>query len=129
MVESGIKSEKIINQIALKATTQAIQSGSGSFGGNKRKEDVATIIPGPRQNWRGVRHPYAQSQSQIYVQDPYNHPRHYVPPQNSLYSISSPQYSIYNTQPYVQTSSYPQWRAPTPQNHLPTPLTYPSPSI
>ncbi|KAM3377038.1 hypothetical protein P3S68_009451 [Capsicum galapagoense] len=53
MVESGIKSEKIISQAALKATIQAIQNGSGSFGGNKRKEDVATIIPGPRQNWRG----------------------------------------------------------------------------
>ncbi|KAF3678965.1 putative cell differentiation protein RCD1 -like protein [Capsicum annuum] len=53
MVESGIKSEKIISQAALKATTQAIQSGPGSFGGNKRKEDVATIIPGPRKNWRG----------------------------------------------------------------------------
>ncbi|KAM3327189.1 hypothetical protein P3S67_002315 [Capsicum chacoense] len=127
MVESGIKSEKIISQATLKTTTQADQSGLGRFGGNKRKEDVTTIIPGPQKNWRGVHHPYAQSQSQIYVQDPYNHPRHYVPPQNPLYSIPSPQYSIYNAQPYVRTPSYPQWHAPTPQNHSPIPQTYPSP--
>ncbi|KAM3301301.1 hypothetical protein P3S67_015802 [Capsicum chacoense] len=128
MVESGIKSEKIISQAALKATTQAIQSSSGRFGGNKRKENVATILPGPQKNWRGVRHPYRQSQSQIYVQDPYNHPWHYVPPQNPLYSILSPQHSIYNVQLYVQTPSYPQWRAPTPKNHSPIPQKYPSPS-
>ena len=47
MVKNRIKSGKIISQAALKATTQAIQSGAGSFGGKKRKEDVETIIPGP----------------------------------------------------------------------------------
>lgn len=47
MVENGIKSRKIINQAALKATTQTIQNCSGSFGGKKRKEDVATVVLGP----------------------------------------------------------------------------------
>ncbi|KAM3360749.1 hypothetical protein P3S68_015603 [Capsicum galapagoense] len=50
MVENGIKSGKIISQVVLKATTQAIQSGSRSFGGKKRKKDVATVVPSPRQN-------------------------------------------------------------------------------
>ncbi|KAM3237444.1 hypothetical protein P3L10_012473 [Capsicum annuum] len=128
MVESRIKFRKIISQTTLKATTQTIQSSSGSFGENKRKEDVATIMLGPRQKWRGARHSYAQSQSQIYVQDPYNHPRHYIPPQNLLYFTPSPQYSIHNAQPYARAPSYPQWRAPTPQDHLPIRQTYPSPS-
>ncbi|KAM3289557.1 hypothetical protein P3S67_017845 [Capsicum chacoense] len=50
MVENGIKSGKIISQAILKATTQAIQNGAGSFGGKKRKEVVATVVLGPRQN-------------------------------------------------------------------------------
>ncbi|KAM3270832.1 hypothetical protein P3S67_029034 [Capsicum chacoense] len=81
MVENGIKSGKIISKAALKATTQAIQSGSGSFGENKRKEDVATVVPAPRQNWRCARQPYAQ---------------------NLLYFISSPQYPSHNAQPYAE---------------------------
>ncbi|KAM3382082.1 hypothetical protein P3S68_007655 [Capsicum galapagoense] len=108
MVENGIKSGKIISQAALKATTQAIQSGSRSFGENKRKDDVVTVVPGLRQNWRCARQPYTQ---------------------NPLYFISSPQYPSYNAQPYARTLFYSQWHAPTTQNHLPTPPTYPSPSI
>ncbi|KAM3235654.1 hypothetical protein P3L10_015691 [Capsicum annuum] len=107
MVENGIKSGKIISQASLKATTQEIQSGSRSFSGNKRKEDVATVVPGTRQNWSGAHQPYAQ---------------------NPLCFISSPQYPSCNAHPYVRTLSYPQWRAPTPQNHLLISVTYPSPS-
>ncbi|XP_075101860.1 uncharacterized protein LOC142177286 [Nicotiana tabacum] len=39
IVENGMKSGKIVSQAALKATTQAIQSGSGSFGNRKKKEE------------------------------------------------------------------------------------------
>ena len=39
MVENGIKSGKIMSQTALRATTQAIQNGSGSFGNRKKKEE------------------------------------------------------------------------------------------
>ncbi|XP_070012993.1 uncharacterized protein [Nicotiana sylvestris] len=38
MVENGLKTGRIISQAALKATTQAIQNGSGSFA-NRRKRD------------------------------------------------------------------------------------------
>ncbi|XP_047267102.1 uncharacterized protein LOC124897771 [Capsicum annuum] len=55
MVENGIKLGKTIIQATLKAITQAIQSGAGSFGVNKRKKDVATVVPGLRQYWRGAR--------------------------------------------------------------------------
>ncbi|KAM3320804.1 hypothetical protein P3S67_008006 [Capsicum chacoense] len=61
MVENEIKSGQIISQASLKETTQAIQSGSRSFGENKREEDITTIVPGPRQNWRCARQPYAQN--------------------------------------------------------------------
>ena len=50
MVENRIKSGKIISQAALKAITQIIKNSAGSFGGKKRKEDVANVVAGPRQN-------------------------------------------------------------------------------
>ena len=53
-------------------------------------------MTGPRQNWRGGHQPHAQ---------------------NPLYFIPSPQYPIYNAQPYARAPSYPQWRAPVIQNH------------
>ncbi|XP_070050585.1 uncharacterized protein [Nicotiana tomentosiformis] len=39
IVENGMKSGKIVSQAALKATTQAIQSRSGSFRNRKKKEE------------------------------------------------------------------------------------------
>ena len=39
MVENGIKSGKIVSQAAIRATTQAIQSGSGNFINRKKKEE------------------------------------------------------------------------------------------
>ncbi|XP_060194989.1 uncharacterized protein LOC132624187 [Lycium barbarum] len=48
IIEEGIKTGRIVGFAALKATTQAIQNGSGSFGGKKKREDVATVAPGPR---------------------------------------------------------------------------------
>ena len=48
IVENEIKSGKIISQAALKEITQAIQSGAGSFGGKKRKEDITTVVPDPQ---------------------------------------------------------------------------------
>ncbi|XP_070039979.1 uncharacterized protein [Nicotiana tomentosiformis] len=40
MVEEGLKSSKIMSYSAIKATTQAIQSGTGSLLGKKKKDDV-----------------------------------------------------------------------------------------
>ncbi|XP_019239571.1 PREDICTED: uncharacterized protein LOC109219564 [Nicotiana attenuata] len=44
MVEEGLKSNKIMSYSAIKATTQAIQSGTGGVIGKKKKEDVAKTI-------------------------------------------------------------------------------------
>ncbi|XP_019232715.1 PREDICTED: uncharacterized protein LOC109213380, partial [Nicotiana attenuata] len=46
MVEEGFKTNKIVSYSAIKAITQAIQSGTGGVIGKKKKEDVATIDSG-----------------------------------------------------------------------------------
>ncbi|XP_070034215.1 uncharacterized protein [Nicotiana tomentosiformis] len=46
MVEEGLKSSKIMNYSAIKATTQAIQSSTGSLLGKKKKDDVAMFVSG-----------------------------------------------------------------------------------
>ncbi|KAF3658884.1 putative benzoate carboxyl methyltransferase-like [Capsicum annuum] len=46
MIEEGIKIGQIVSFAALKATTQAIQSGFGTFEGEKKKEDMATVVAG-----------------------------------------------------------------------------------
>ncbi|XP_070025952.1 uncharacterized protein [Nicotiana sylvestris] len=52
MVEEGLKSSKIMSYSAIKATTQAIQSGTESLLGKKKKEDVAMVVSG---SWHGQR--------------------------------------------------------------------------
>ncbi|XP_070019260.1 uncharacterized protein [Nicotiana sylvestris] len=43
MVEEGLKSNKIMSYLTIKATTEAIQNGTGGVIGKKKKEDVVTI--------------------------------------------------------------------------------------
>ncbi|XP_070011404.1 uncharacterized protein [Nicotiana sylvestris] len=43
MVEEGLRSNKIMSYSAIKATTQAIQSGTGGALGKKKREEVATV--------------------------------------------------------------------------------------
>nr|XP_016474738.1 PREDICTED: uncharacterized protein LOC107796470 [Nicotiana tabacum] len=52
MVEERLKSSKIMSYSAIKATTQAIQSGTGSLLGKKKKDDVAMVASG---SWSGPR--------------------------------------------------------------------------
>ncbi|XP_070039860.1 uncharacterized protein [Nicotiana tomentosiformis] len=52
MVEEGLKSSKIMSYSAIRATTQAIQNGTRSLLGSKKKDDVAMVVSGP---WRGLR--------------------------------------------------------------------------
>ncbi|XP_019248583.1 PREDICTED: uncharacterized protein LOC109227844 [Nicotiana attenuata] len=55
MVEEGLKSSKIMSYSAIKATTQAIQNGTGGVLGKKKKEDVAILSyaqPPPYPQWR-----------------------------------------------------------------------------
>ena len=99
MVENGIKSGKIVSQAAIRATTQAIQSGSGNFT-NRKKEEGSMAASGSRGVQIGTNNPYCQVQ-----QEQYNSPRHYYP---SLYAVL-------NTQAYVRPPSRQQWRGPAPQ--------------
>ncbi|XP_070035362.1 uncharacterized protein [Nicotiana tomentosiformis] len=56
MVEEGLKSSKSMSYSSIKATTQAIQSGTGSLLGKKKKEDVAMFVSGSWHGPRGLPH-------------------------------------------------------------------------
>ena len=99
MVENAIKSGKIVSQAAIRATTQAIQSGSGNFT-NRKKEEGSTTTSGSRGVQMGMNNTYGQVQ-----QEQYNSPQHYYPSQ----------YAVLNTHAYVRPSSHQQWRWPAPQ--------------
>ncbi|XP_060194945.1 uncharacterized protein LOC132624137 [Lycium barbarum] len=101
MVENGIKSGKIVSQVALKATTQAIQNGSGGFGNRKKKEEGSSAAQ------RGTNHQILRGQS--------NSPQHFYLHQGPHYSIAPPQYTVFNTQAYARPPQRQQWRAPAPQ--------------
>ncbi|XP_047266590.1 uncharacterized protein LOC124897616 [Capsicum annuum] len=80
MIDDGIKTKQIISFAALKATTQEIQGGFGTFGGKKKKEDVATIAAGSHSYPKRPPRPDYQPQAQVYDQAPYIPPHHYYPP-------------------------------------------------
>ncbi|XP_019237791.1 PREDICTED: uncharacterized protein LOC109217948 [Nicotiana attenuata] len=130
MVEEGLKSSKIMSYSAIKATTQAIQSGVGSLLGNKKKDDVAMVVSGPWHGQMGSPHQYthSRSQPQAYTQAPYSPPQHYFPSHDPQYSARPPQYHVHHAQSYAQPPPYPQWRAPAPQNTYPNPQPYQYPT-
>ncbi|XP_070010976.1 uncharacterized protein [Nicotiana sylvestris] len=130
MVEEGLKSSKIMSYSSIKTTTQAIQSGTGSLLGKKKKEDVAMVVSGSWHGQRGSPHQYThpRPRPQNYAPSPYNPPQHYFSPQNPQYSARPSQYLVHHAQAYAQPPPYPQWRAPVPQNTYPTPQNaYPPP--
>ncbi|XP_070053934.1 uncharacterized protein [Nicotiana tomentosiformis] len=130
IVEEGLKSSKIMCYSAIKATTQAIQSGTGSLLGKKKKDDIAMVISGSWRGPRGSPHQYTQPrpQPQSYTQAPYNPPQHYFPPQDPQYSVRPPQYHVHTAQSYAQPPPYPQWRALAPQNTYPPLQPYRNPT-
>ncbi|KAK4726952.1 hypothetical protein R3W88_031869 [Solanum pinnatisectum] len=87
MVENDIKFGQIISQPSLKATTQLIKNGSGNLGGMKMKEDVANVVSDTQKVPRGPVYQYAPPQF-----------HHYLPMQDTQYSIVSSQYAIYGAQ-------------------------------
>ncbi|XP_069145166.1 uncharacterized protein [Solanum lycopersicum] len=52
MIESGLKTGRIVSQATIKATTQAIEGGSTSFGNRKRNEEVISLASGSREAQR-----------------------------------------------------------------------------
>ncbi|XP_075081360.1 uncharacterized protein LOC107808798 [Nicotiana tabacum] len=84
MVEERLKASKIMSYSSIKATTQAIQSGTGSLLGKKKKDDAVMVVSGPWHGQRGspYQYTYPQPRPQTYAQAPYNLPQHYFSPQN-----------------------------------------------
>ncbi|KAM3327035.1 hypothetical protein P3S67_002161 [Capsicum chacoense] len=95
---------------------------TGSVGEKKNEEDASAIIVGQQERSRRPRRRRSQAQAQVYAQAPHNHS------QNLLYFVPPHPYPVYNAQPHVQPSSYPQWHTPMPQSHPLTPQTYQNPS-
>ncbi|XP_075087786.1 uncharacterized protein LOC142169778 [Nicotiana tabacum] len=110
IVENGMKSSKIVSQAALKATTQAIQSGSGNFGNRKKKEEGSMMASGFGGVQRGITPSYVQFQQGLS-----NSLQHYYPPQGPRYSVPLQQYTVFNAQAYARPPNHQQWRAPIPQ--------------
>lgn len=123
MIEEGLRSNKILSYSAIKATTQAIQSGTESVLGKEKKEDVTTVESGA---WFGSRGPspyysHPRPYHQNYPRTPYSPPRHY-------YSLPDPHFSVHHAQTYTHSPAHAQWRAPAPQNtYPPPPSIYPLP--
>ncbi|KAH0765184.1 hypothetical protein KY285_001055 [Solanum tuberosum] len=109
MVENVIKYRNIVSQAALNATTQVIKNGLGNLGGKKMKKDVANVVSDTQKGPRDLLNQYALPQF-----------HHYLPMQDTQYSIVPPQYAVYGAQPYAYPPNYPQWRAPTYQNSRPS---------
>ena len=53
MVENGLKTSRILSQVAIRATSQAVQSGSGGMARGKKKEETTMAASEARE----YRHP------------------------------------------------------------------------
>ncbi|XP_070014013.1 uncharacterized protein [Nicotiana sylvestris] len=113
MVENGLKTGRIVSQAALKATTQAIQNGSGNFANRKKRDEGSMMTFGSRKVQRGASHPYVQV-----LQGQSSYPQHYYPLPIPQYSVDPPQYTVFNAQSYVRPTDQ-QIRAPAPRNPRP----------
>ncbi|XP_070019790.1 uncharacterized protein [Nicotiana sylvestris] len=90
MVENGLKTGYILSQFAIRATSQAIQSGTGGVANRKKKEEVAMVASGSR-NPRPPRNYFRP-----------NTPQHYYPYQDVAYTMAPQPYAVMNAQPYAR---------------------------
>ncbi|XP_070023283.1 uncharacterized protein [Nicotiana sylvestris] len=109
MVESGLKTGRILSHAALKATSPDVQNGSEDLMNGNGREEGAMMI----SSSRGARRSFSQS----YV--PPMVPPHYYPFQDVVYVVAPPLYAVMNAQPYPRPQHYPQNRAPPPKNAHP----------
>ncbi|XP_070049078.1 uncharacterized protein [Nicotiana tomentosiformis] len=110
MVENGLKTGRIISQSALRATSQAIQNGSGGLANRKKREEGAMMASGLRGLHRSRDHSYLPSRT----------PQYYYPHQDATYAMAPPPYAVMNAQPYTRPQQhYNQNRAPPPRNNHP----------
>nr|XP_009602815.1 uncharacterized protein LOC104097896 [Nicotiana tomentosiformis] len=110
MVENGLKTGRILSQSALRATSQAIQSGSGGLASRKKKEEGAMMASSLRNS----------RQPRDYSGPPSRAPQHYYPHQDAAYAMAPHPYAEMNAQPYTRPHQhYNQNRAPPPRNNPP----------
>ncbi|XP_070022512.1 uncharacterized protein [Nicotiana sylvestris] len=60
MVENSLKTGRIVSQAAIKATTQAIQTGSRGLANRKKRDEESMMASGSREFQRGASHHYMQ---------------------------------------------------------------------
>ncbi|XP_070020795.1 uncharacterized protein [Nicotiana sylvestris] len=106
MVENGLKTGRILSQSAIRATSQAIQGGSGGIAKGKKREETFTASSGTRRNYTPG--PLFSERT----------PQHYYPHQDLAYTPQP--YSVMNTQPYVRPPQQAnRSQAPPPRNQRP----------
>ncbi|XP_070002924.1 uncharacterized protein [Nicotiana sylvestris] len=113
MVENGLKTGRILSQSAIRATSQAIQGGSGGVANRKKKEEVAMAISSVRKP--RLPRPYFPART----------PQHCYPHQDVAYAMVPRPYAVMNAQPYVRPQQQlNQNRAPFPRNQPPRQAQY-----
>ncbi|XP_070015068.1 uncharacterized protein [Nicotiana sylvestris] len=91
MVENDLKMGRILSQSAIRATSQAIQSGSRGATNRKKKEEVAMAAS-------SLRNP--------------------ISPEDEAYAMTPQPYTVMNAQPYARPQQqFNQNRAPPPRNN------------
>nr|XP_016442084.1 PREDICTED: uncharacterized protein LOC107767561 [Nicotiana tabacum] len=86
MVENGLKTGRILSQLAIIATSQAIQGGSGGMAKGKKKEEMVMAASGGRR-YRDHRLVFSERT-----------PQHYYPHNDMAYAPSP--YAVMNAQPF-----------------------------
>ncbi|XP_019242027.1 PREDICTED: uncharacterized protein LOC109222075 [Nicotiana attenuata] len=88
MVKNGLKTGQILSQSAIRATSQAIQGGTGGVAKGKKKEETSMAASGARKH-RTPRSLFSERT-----------PQHYYPHQDMSYAPQP--YTVMNAQPYVR---------------------------
>nr|XP_016445893.1 PREDICTED: uncharacterized protein LOC107771083 [Nicotiana tabacum] len=86
MVENGLKMGRILSQSAIRATSQAIQGGSGGMAKGKKKEETVMAASGGRR-YRDHRPVFSERT-----------PQHHYPHNDMAYAPSP--YAVMNAQPF-----------------------------
>ncbi|XP_070028633.1 uncharacterized protein [Nicotiana sylvestris] len=108
MVENRLKTGRILSQSAIRATSQAIQGGSGGIAKGKKREETFMASSGTRRSY---------TPGPIFSE---RTPQHYYPHQDLAYTPQP--YSVMNTQPYVRPPQQAnRSQAPPPRNQPPYP--------
>ncbi|XP_070008343.1 uncharacterized protein [Nicotiana sylvestris] len=88
MVENGLKTDRILSQSAIRATSQAIQGGSGGVAKGKKKEETSVAVLGARKH---------HTPRSFFLE---RTPQHYYPHKDIAYAPQP--YTVMNAQPYVR---------------------------